>query len=53
MGKNKKSCPITGDIYEGGQGTPQDIGVNNRFPNLCGQDFQVDDSVPQESTSEY
>ena len=53
MGKNKESCPRTVDIDEGGQGNPQEIGVYKRFLNLCGQDFQVDDNIPQGPAPEY
>ena len=42
----KKYCPRTGDIDEGGHGTPQEIGVYNRFTNIYGQDFQVDNAIP-------
>ena len=52
-GKNKESCPRTGDIDEGGQGTPQDIGVHKRFPNICRQDFQVDGAITQGPTYDY
>ena len=53
MRKNKESCPITGDIYEGVQGTPQDIEFYKMFLNLCGQYFQVDDAIPQGPASDY
>ena len=53
MGKNKDSFPITGYIDEGVQGIPQDIGVHNRFPNLCGQDFQVYDVITQGPASDH
>ena len=53
MGKNKESCPRTGDIDEGGQGTPQVIGVHKRFTIICGQEFQVDGAIPQGNASDY
>ena len=53
MVKNKESCSITGDIYEGGQGTPQDIELHKRFLNLFGQYFQVDDAIPQGPAPDY
>ena len=49
----KEFCPRTGDVDEGVQGNPQEIGVHKRFPNLCGQDFQVDDSIPQGPASDH
>ena len=51
--KNKESCPRTGDIDEGRQGAPQEIGVHKRFNNICGQDFQMDDAMPQGLTSDH
>ena len=51
--ENKEYCPRTGDIDEGVQGTPQKIGVHKRFPNICGQEFQVDDAIPQGTASDY
>ena len=45
--KKKKSCHRTGDIDEGGQCNPQEIGAHKSFPNLCGKDFQVDEAIPQ------
>ena len=33
-GKNKDSCPRTEDIDGGGQGTPQEIIVHKRSPNI-------------------
>ena len=53
MGKNKYYCPRTGDIDEGGKGSPQEIGVNMIFPNLCGQDLQMDDAIPQGPVSDH
>ena len=52
-GENKESCPRTVEINEGGQGTPQEIGVHKRFTNICGQEFQVDDAIPQGSASDH
>ena len=52
MGKNKDFCPRTGDIDDGGQGTPQEIVVHRMFPNICGQYFQLDNSIPQGPASD-
>ena len=49
----KESCPRTGDIDVVGQGAPQEIGVHKMFTNLCGQKFQVDDTIPQGPATEY
>ena len=53
LGKNKESCPRTGDIDEGGQGAPQKIGVHRRFTYLCGQDLQINNAIPQGPASDH
>ena len=53
MGENKDSFTGTGDIDEVGQGTPQEIGVKKRFTNICGQEFQVDETIPQGPASDH
>ena len=53
MVKNKESFPRSEYIDDGGKGTPQEIGVHKRFPNICGQYFQVDDAIPQGPASDY
>ena len=53
MRKNKEYCPRNGDIDEGGQGAPQDIVVHKRFPYICGQDLQMDDTIPQGPESDH
>ena len=53
MVKNKDSCPRTGDIDKGGKVTLQEFGVHKRFPDVCGQDFQVDDAIPQGTSHDY
>ena len=49
----KEFFPRTGDVDEGVQGSPQEIGVHKRFHNLYGKGFQVDDVIPQGPESDY
>ena len=53
MVKNKDSCLRTGDIDEVGQGVLQDIIVHKRFPNICGQEFQMYDAITQGPESDH
>ena len=53
MGENKESRPRTGDIDEVGHVTSQDIVVHKRFPNICGQDFQMYYTITQGPASDH
>ena len=37
MGENEDSCPIDGDVGEGGYGASQEVVMYKMIPHLCGQ----------------